>query len=115
MRDIFLAFILGVVMERDHAIRTYSLFIATGIKFNKITPDCVVDLIKEYCFGDFSPPVSILPYRESVKLFENLMILSSHMSGLVSQNPELFKETSKFFDNMSEEEFVRWYKTGKEK
>lgn len=102
-------------MDKSHAVRTYSLFIATGIKFIKTTPDCVIDQIVEYVNGDFPPPVGIQPYKESVHLYENLKILSSHMQGIADQNPELLKEILETFSEMSEEEFIQWYRESRKK
>ncbi len=99
-------------MDKIQGKRVYSLWIATSIKFYKITPKEIIDALIEYCEeeDDIPLPVSIQPFEESIKLCKNIFVLTSHMEMLRDEHNELFTELTEEFDQMNTETFISWYK-----
>jgi hypothetical protein len=99
-------------MDSQQAKKILSLFLATQIKFREITPFEIVEDIKEYCSAEGTPslPVSIQPYTESIKLWRNILRLSSYLEEIVNENLDYYHELSTQFDEIGEEGFVKWYR-----
>jgi hypothetical protein len=103
---------------RERIKRHMSLFIATTMKFDDTTPHKVqVEIIKYFSEDrlEEEQPVSMQPYKESIKLYLNMKTLSSHMQTLKDEFPEHFENVNDFFNEMDEAEFVEWFKERKKK
>lgn len=102
-------------MNKVEARRLYVLWLATSIKFHKITPKEIIDEVVDYCGLDVGTdiPPTIVPYRESIKMFQNVITMSKHIITLQLEYPDMYDELEEEFNQMNEETFIEWYRKQK--
>jgi len=105
-------------MNKDHAIRIYCTLIATTIKFARAVPQGMIPEAIEFITGegDNAPllPVGLQPYRENLELLRNILKLSEYMEKIEIEDQALFKNIIAEIGQMSEDEFIEYYKKRKQ-
>jgi len=104
-------------ITEEYIERVYAAYIATMLKFYNTTPLMVIEKIEQHFEEDAdSPlPVSLQPFRESVSLFENAISLSGKLNVFNDIYSEKMEVVRAKFRDMSEDEFVAYYREKRRK
>ena len=102
-------------MTEEQIKKIYALLMATTIKFESITPTNIRDMIlQRYVDEDTSPlPVSLQPFTESIKLSDNMIKLTEYIEKIQLEDNDIFKKVAAEFWDMTEEQFIKWYRDSK--
>ena len=101
-------------MDREQVERIFSLYLATWLKYIKVTPIEIQKEIRWYSNAkDEEIPERMAKYKESIELYKNTRTLNIHLDKIKEEFPKLLEEVQKYFDDMGEKKFIQWYKERK--
>ena len=95
----------------DNTVVLYCNMIALGLKFHRDTPENVRNKIIDFAnCDDSSLPVGLQPYQELLDIYEKYLHVARKFNYIYEQDREGTVKLIQEFMDMSEEEFVDWYR-----
>lgn len=90
----------------DKLYRATVMYLWYSYHFSKIEPE-IRERLERFCGTDMSQvPMNLIPYEKQTKIAERMMFLQKYIEDNWSEVEEIMKK----FDDMTEQEFVDFYK-----